>query len=287
MSNTNNHPWSLDHAGQAAIRRAEDGRTDPVPTLDELFAAVPWMMPKQISGSDAQVPENKGDTMPADGLRTERVTLEVTHNEFFPVSEWSWITMLRLRAGESVRVVEETHFDDLAQVAMERDAAREECERLRARVAELEATAKLAPAANAGGEANQPWPMAFAVWGRGAVCGVSVSREDAGAMQREFAFDTEVMPLYAAPPEPRGWLTEEERKAVALAAEQAPESDFVSPSEGDWIRDVLSSILARATPPMVKVPHLDDLEADERPVWESACEAWIAAIREAGVEVAE
>ena len=36
------HAWSLDPDGQAAIRRAEDGRTDPVPTLDELFAAVPW-----------------------------------------------------------------------------------------------------------------------------------------------------------------------------------------------------------------------------------------------------
>lgn len=36
------HAWSLDPAGQAAIRRAEDGRTDAVPTLEQLFAAVPW-----------------------------------------------------------------------------------------------------------------------------------------------------------------------------------------------------------------------------------------------------
>jgi hypothetical protein len=40
---------------------------------------------------------------------------------------------------ESVRVVEEAHFDDLAQVAMERDAAIRERDTLQARVAELKA----------------------------------------------------------------------------------------------------------------------------------------------------
>jgi hypothetical protein len=67
-----------------------------------------------------------------DGLRTERVVLEIKHGEPFGVSQWSWVTILRLQSDESVRVVEEAHFDDLAQVAMERDAAIRERDTLRA-----------------------------------------------------------------------------------------------------------------------------------------------------------
>lgn len=48
------HAWSLDPAGQAAIRRAEDGRTDAVPTLDELFAAVPWRTPPVVQSPPYQ-----------------------------------------------------------------------------------------------------------------------------------------------------------------------------------------------------------------------------------------
>jgi hypothetical protein len=81
------------------------------------------MIPKSVSASSAVDHENKGDGMsgstwfpaseqpaPAppeatDGLRTERVTLEVTHGESFGVSHWSWVTILRIKSGESVRVV--------------------------------------------------------------------------------------------------------------------------------------------------------------------------------------
>lgn len=74
------HAWSLDPAGQAVLRRAEDGRTDAVPTLDELFAAVPWAA-----------------VGPTEGLRTERVTLEVTFTRgvaHASPTEWNWLQIV-------------------------------------------------------------------------------------------------------------------------------------------------------------------------------------------------
>lgn len=47
-------------------------------------------------------------------------------------------------------------------------------------------------------------------------------------------------------------LTDEERKAIAFAADQSPESDFVTTSEGEWVRSVLTALLARSTPPEAK-----------------------------------
>jgi len=185
------------------------------------------------------------------GLRTERVTLEVTGAP-------GWRVHVTGIDVESVRVVEETHFDDLAQVAMERDAAiRErdapraaritqaltadrfasavaEADTLRARVAELEP--KLAPDANADGESNH-------------------ATQAASGGGDHFADASKMVP------QPRGWLTDEERKAIAFAAHQAPESDFVTTSEGEWVRSVLTALLARSSPPEVVHPecHFDQL----------------------------
>lgn len=199
------HAWSLDPAGQAAIRRAEDGRTDAVPTLDELFAAVPWRMPKSVSGSSAAEPENKGDTMRADGLRTERVTLEITHSasdDSLPVRHWDWAKILTdgkaLYPRESVRVVEEDDVD--------------------------------------------------------------------------------------SPLEPRGWLTAEEREAVEwfCGSQKA-----ISTEQCDRWKDALCGLLARSTPPRVKVPVCPDPKEGYYGVAVGRDNRWIAAIREAGVEVAE
>jgi hypothetical protein len=211
------HAWCSDPSRDAAVRAAEDNRTEPLPTLAEaivlafgfdkasaqracdevnswpedvqkdcrfvlgnlleqgverlqalveswrwgkglLAARYPAMFPKSVSASSAADHENKGvrmtksDRQAADyraeaisrpfaeaakcsstvsetgegqsGMRTERVTVEVTYDhgaQGHPRS-WDWSTMV-LDEGESVRVVEETHFDDLATVAMERDAA--------------------------------------------------------------------------------------------------------------------------------------------------------------------
>ena len=171
--------WCRDIPRDEAVRAAEDGRSGPLPTLEECIERVTERRPVQPGGG--------GNV--TGGLRTERVTLEVTHFGPESVAGWEWKYHIRPRhIFESVRVVKETHFDDLAQVAMQRDAAIREREELkarvdylerdrkfwclqsgaheqatnvlRARVAELEAAAKLAPAANADGGSNHAAPAA-------------------------------------------------------------------------------------------------------------------------------
>ena len=169
--------WCKDIPRDEAVRAAEDGRKGPLPTLEEAIAGVTNRRPVEPGGG--------GNV--TGGLRTERVTLEITHQHLSHASAMDWPYMVANyfhRNGESVRVVDEAHFDDLAQVAMERDAAiRErdrlraeritqaltadrfasavsEADRLRARVAELESAAKLAPAANADVKSNHAAPAA-------------------------------------------------------------------------------------------------------------------------------
>ena len=154
------HPWCLDPSRDEAVRAAEDGRTGPLPTLEAVIAQ-PFASQAKCSPSLSESSETQS------GLRTERVTLEITHS--VPVGLWDWTNILETyRPGESVRVVKEAHFDDLANMSLERDAAIRERESLREqlesvacraataenRVVELEAAAKLAPAASEDGESN-------------------------------------------------------------------------------------------------------------------------------------
>lgn len=108
------------------------------------------------------------------------------------------------------------------------------------------------------------------------------SRRCARILDERDAARARVAELEAAAP-PRGWLTAEEREAVEEA--MVDYASNVGDHDCERIERVLRALLAREKPPRVKVPHLDDLEADERPVWESACHEWIAAIRAAGGEV--
>ena len=163
------HPWCMNPARDEAVRAAEDGRSGPLPTLEESISGVTNRRPVEPGGG--------GNVTGA--LRTERVTLEITTFIGCIPKKWPWRDIMGgmawIHPEESVRVVEETHFDDVAQVAMERDAAiRErdnlraeritqaltadrfaaavqEADRLRARVAELES----APAAS--GAAGTGW----------------------------------------------------------------------------------------------------------------------------------
>jgi len=125
------HAWCHDVARDEAVRAAEDGRDRPLTTLEQ---CIEWMFPKSVSPSSATDHENKGD-----GMRTERVTLDVVQGD-----------------RESVCVVIGTETDrDFAR--REKDAAifhitelRTERDKLQARVAELEA-------ASGGGEQSRGW----------------------------------------------------------------------------------------------------------------------------------
>ena len=183
------HAWCSDPSRDAAVRAAEDNRTEPLPTLAEAIAA-PFactscggfgmdhrcresckecdgsgraMFPKSGSASSAVDQENKGN-----GMRTERVTLEVTsaHDERLADCIVESIGDCLLH-GESVRVVEEPLSDAWAQrlnrLTAERDAAIRERDEAKARVAELETRTSTpgegscaAPAA----AVTQPWQKA-------------------------------------------------------------------------------------------------------------------------------
>ena len=142
------HAWCQNVPRDEAVRAAEDGRECPLPTLEEAIAGVTERRPPEPGGrgnvtsfaEPAKCSPTVSETGEGkSGLRTERVTLEITRPKFanYPTSafEFMWGHLLRdVVKGdrESVRVVEEVHFDDLAQVAMERDAAIRERDTLRA-----------------------------------------------------------------------------------------------------------------------------------------------------------
>jgi hypothetical protein len=202
------------------------------------------------------------------GMRTERVVLEFEIERGSPPSEWPWSYILsrsdalEMRPAESVRVVDGDITDNEIALTVERDAAiRErdelkarlsrvlkssdsmwsrilavasERDNLKARVAELEAAAKLAPDANDDGGSNhaaqaasgnssailtssqaasgggEGEPVAWGVieYREGPIIHATPDEEEANQ------YAGTVVPLYRQPPQARGWLTEEERFAI-------------------------------------------------------------------------
>jgi len=335
--------WCHDIARDEAVRAAEDGRTRPLPTLEQWIA----MLPKSDSATYQVDHENKGvrmtksDRQAADyraeaserealaGMRTERVTLEVTHARA-SVATWDWTWVI---AGpdtvdpESVRVVEDAVgsgvFDAsgdevpwegvVAMLTAERDAAireREELRRsfhrseksgtrlvaerdasldredgLRACVAELEsqlesvacraATAETVLEAASGGE--EPEPVAW-------MCewtdhtSIYQSR-----IYAESAADGDVVPqpLYLSPPQPRGWLTGEERGVIKRVRDHLFDTDQLE------FTDIvtLAAILARSSPPeVVKPKRWDDMRST---IGDQRDAEWVAANAAIGVTVKE
>ncbi len=138
------HAWCKDVARDERVRAAEDGRTAPLPTLKECIAAPfrrdtcrmchgagfvaergtrGWFIcdlcngtggvPRTASASSAVEHENK-----ANGMRTERVTLEFEVERGPSPSEWPWSYILsrsdalKMRPGESVRVVRDEEREE-------------------------------------------------------------------------------------------------------------------------------------------------------------------------------
>jgi hypothetical protein len=114
-------------------------------------------------------------------------------------------------------------WSQILVVASERD-------KLKARVAELEAAS--------GGGAGEPvaWMCEWTDH-----VGLHHTKTDA---EDEANGDVVPQPLYRAPPQPRGWLTGEEKAAIRWAM-----------SEG-FDEEVLRALLARSTPPEVVLPGL-------------------------------
>ena len=297
------HAWCSDPSRDERVRAAEDGREGAFPTLAE---AIDGMFPKSVWASSAVEAENKGG-----GMRTERVTLEVTHDLDARLSDWIVeVVDESLGMMESVRVVEGP---------------------------------KLAPDANANGQSNHAAsggeqdqePVA---WGATRDSG---SIADAGTSRREMEHVSGMMggtvvPLYRSPPQPRGWLSAEERDAIkrvafelegsAIAArplwvtaadaatirallsrvtETEPrgwltgeereavetardhfDNDDLGDSECVFIARMMKQILARSTPPEVVKPG-PQVRYHSMSVEDQRDAQWLAALAAAGVAVKE
>jgi hypothetical protein len=241
------HAWCHDIDRDAAVRAAEDNRTGPLPTLGE---CIDGMFPKSGSASSAVEQENKGD-----GMRTERVVLEITQfndGGYKPASEWDWDFFLRgeaLTHGESVRVVEEAvvSVDDRAyadrmgcdeerdfanRILAERDAAIRERDEARQVAQTFESLCLGEQARNKVLQARVAALEAASGGGEGGPYMVTASG----------------IPLYRSPPQSRGWLSEEEREAVDAARDYFDDDDH-GDSECVFIARVLKQLLARSTPP--------------------------------------
>jgi hypothetical protein len=91
-----------------------------------------------------------------------------------------------------------------------------------------------------------------------------------------------IVPLYRQPPQPRGWLTEEEREALTTVLFEAKRTYH---KKYDGVIKAVKSLLARSTSPEVVRP---ERWTDMRVVIGNQRDAqWIAAIAAAGVAVKE
>ena len=249
-----------------------------------------------------------GGPAPATGLRKERVTLEVTRpkkpNYPAPAASFMWQHLLRdVVQGdhESVRVVEEAHFDDLAQLAMERDAAirvrdeargeitsvrgswhvsRDANDVLRARLAELEAERddaleQVAELERAALQAEQQAAAEPVAWGRRKIGGgpMFYITEKPATVRWE---GEEIIPLYTAPPPAAGWLTGEERELIAGITD---DDDYTEDGQ-----NIAKALLARNAPPKVVLPRVHCYGGDGKTIPLVDLEDVQAALAAAGVE---
>lgn len=95
------------------------------------------------------------------------------------------------------------------------------------------------------------------------------------------------IPLYREPPQPRGWLTAEEREAVDAARDYFDDDDH-GDSECVFIARVLKQLLARSTPPEVVLPDADcSWCSDYATVWRECLDAVRSSLAATGVVVKE
>jgi hypothetical protein len=179
------------------------------------------------------------------GRRTERVTLQFEVERGSPPSEWPWSYILsrsdalKMRPGESVRVVEEA-----AQAA----SGGGEGEMSRAGQIEsfdgtnLPKCTERDNLAQVGGGEGEPAQWAV-LYPTGRLGSSFDTKDQADSLARnQSLYQLTVVPLYRAPPPPRGWLTDEEREALGnLVAAICPSGSSIYRDE---IRTV-ESFLAR------------------------------------------
>jgi hypothetical protein len=108
--------------------------------------------------------------------------------------------------------------------------------------------------------------------------------------------DVVPQPLYRSPPQPRGWLTEEERRLIESLEGTFQQNADALRSQGlhghvdNWERKVklFRSILARSSPPEVVKPQgLGGPKLDQETTIQRRDRQWIKALAAIGVAVKE
>jgi len=251
------HAWCHDVARDAAVRAAEDKRTEPLPTLGEAIAG---MFPKSGSASSAVDHENKGDGMATDRVMLEdRITLEFSfdHRSNFRPKEWA-ATFLpgAVSQGISVRVVDEDReaadrvsreegyrvlLEEVLTTRNERDAAIREREDLRE---QLESVACRAATAETALEAARVGGQGEAVaWVRRSKATGKITFVTFESPKLIWS-DEDIVPLYER--QPRGWLSEDEREIIAGIAD---DDEYTEESQ-----NIAKGLLDRSSPPEVVLP---------------------------------
>ena len=243
--------WCRDIPRDEAVRAAEDNRQGPLPTLADVIAE-PFADEPKRSAAVSKTGEVQS------GLRTERVTLEITHDLDAPLGDWIvQVIDESLGYDETVRVVEE---------------------------------AKLAPAANADGGSNHAAPAASGAAGTKPVAWAFVATD--GAIVHVSTFEpvpgtATVVPLYAAPQPASGWLSEKERGALKRAFDLLCDDDGDNPLAG-----TVQKLLARSSPPEVVLEDFTpdavrNLDTKYLAGWDQCMALAKRAISAAGVKVKE
>jgi len=312
------HAWCSDPSRDAAVRAAEDGRDRPLPTLGECIEAVTECRSEQTKGDEMsqgmttervvlEITGAPGWKVHVTGSDVESVRVVEEEDGFSTLAgmirkglesraetaEQQRDAVIRERAEESSTLREMWRLSREAcyERAAERDAAIREREEAKARVAELEGCswvpkaeldslhARVAEleAASGGGEGE---PVAWMCEWTDHV-GLHHTKTDA---EDEAAGDVVPQPLYRAPPQPRGWLTGEERNGLGeIATYLDTRSDCRLQGLGSMIR----VIFARSSPPEVVWPERCP-PGGIGETWERARDGmWIAALAAVGVPVKE
>jgi hypothetical protein len=229
------------------------------------------------------------------GLRTERVVLQIAHWGEYSAAQWDFAYCLRpLYALESVRVVE-----DAAPAASGGGVIRDMTDILRSNTADadekhaalstlVEAVCPgwvMTPAASGGGEGE---PVAYLIDGPFEKRAFR-TRDQVYAYTRYLPQiekqSMQLVPLYRELPQPRGWLTEEEREALRYASQGLREAGGISNVQA---MKQIDALLARSSPPEVELPeppfaHSNVAYGD----WMMCLNAVKKAIAAAGVAVKE
>lgn len=114
--NGTDHPWCMSPSRDEAVRAAEDKRPGPLPTLEEAISRAGQFTPQEP-------PQEPKCTERESGLRTELVTLEVTHRFEDPIARVLLGALDSVLSGQGESVFVMDGSCEITKLTDERDAA--------------------------------------------------------------------------------------------------------------------------------------------------------------------